>query len=185
MRPDYGGELWYMPLYAYWDPVISWWALLAGVVAAGVVLLILRGARRGKPWVLGAGALIGFTSVNLAPVYNRNLPFNWVTRFLDDTRYIYRLPDIFSAYPGFAKFLHCKCRTRPGMTYWLLGGLDRIFDGNKYAIAFIFVGVAAMCIPMVYLVARKYLNRERSLWAAALFASAPALLVFGSGPDGL
>jgi len=30
--------------------------LLAGVVAAGVVLLILRGARRGKPWVLRAVA---------------------------------------------------------------------------------------------------------------------------------
>jgi 4-amino-4-deoxy-L-arabinose transferase-like glycosyltransferase len=184
IRPDYGDRSWFMPLYAYWDPRVSWWAVLAVIGAGGAILLLLYGAHRSKPWILGAGALLGITAVNLAPGLGRNLPFKWVNRFLDDARYIFQLPDIFSYYSGLTKIVDCRCRTRPGMTYWLMGGVDRLVDGNIYIIGIIFIIAAALIIPILYYGARTVLNKDRAPWAVALFAAAPTLLIFGSEPDG-
>jgi 4-amino-4-deoxy-L-arabinose transferase-like glycosyltransferase len=184
IRPGDGGRTWFTPMYAYWDPAVSWRLLPGGVAAAGAVLLLLYGARRAKPWVLGAGAALGITCVNLASAYNRDLPFRWVPRFLEDARYIYQLPNIFSSYPGLAKFVHIRCRTRPGVTYWLLGALDRLFEGNIYVIAFFFIIAAALSVPILYYAGRAIFNKDRAPWVAVLFAAAPALIIFGSEVDG-
>ncbi|MGD8718156.1 MAG: glycosyltransferase family 39 protein [Candidatus Zixiibacteriota bacterium] len=184
VRSSYAGDIWLNPLFAYWDPILSPWAALAVAAGGAALYLIFLGARRRKPWIMGTGALLGIAGVDLAPGYGRDLPFNWLRLFLDDARYIYRLPDVFADYAGLAKDVFSKCRTRPGVTYWLIGGLDRVFDGNIYAISFFFIFAAAVAVPVLYYGGRALLGNEKAPWAAALFAVAPTLLIFGPEVDG-
>jgi 4-amino-4-deoxy-L-arabinose transferase-like glycosyltransferase len=110
-----------------------------------------------------------------------------VERFVADARAVFALPSAFANVVDVADvaFVHAHCRVRPAFIYWLLGGLDRALGGNTYAIGLSFMVIAAASVPVLYYGARALGDKGRSAWAAALLATAPILLIFGSEPDGL
>ena len=184
---SYEGRTWFLPFNAYLDPRISWPLLPAVAVAAAGAWAVYRGARAGKPLVIGAGGLAGIIGVSFAPGVGRNLPLVWVGRFVEDARNIFTLPHplVDVARVTELVYVHAHCRVRPAFVYWLLGGLDRALGGNTYALALAFMVIAAAGIPVLYYGARAITDKGRSSWAAALLATAPILLIFGSIPDGL
>lgn len=184
---SYEGRTWFLPFNAYLEPRISWPLLPAAAVAAAGAWAIFRGARAGKPLVIGAGGLAGIIAVSFAPGVGRNLPLVWVERFVEDARNIFNLPHplVDVARVTELVYVHAHCRVRPAFVYWLLGGLDRALGGNTYALALAFMVIAAASIPVLYYGARAIADKGRSSWAAALLATAPILLIFGSEPDGL
>ncbi len=184
---SYEGRTWFLPFNAYLDPRISWPALAAAAVVAAGAWVIIYGARAGRPLVIGAGGLAGIIAVNFAPGVGRNLPLIWVERFVADARNIFSLPHplVDVARVTELVYVHAHCRVRPPFAYWLLAGLDRSLSGNTYAIAIAFTVIAAASIPVLYFGARALTDKNKSSLAAALLATAPALLIFGSEPDGL
>ncbi|MEE8639990.1 MAG: glycosyltransferase family 39 protein [bacterium] len=184
-RSKYPGMIWLNPLHAYWDPDITWWAVPAVAAAGAGTYLIVRATRAGEIWPLAVGALLNIVGVGLGAPFGRNFPLNWLKRFLADARLFFDAPNVFVNYVEITKGVGVHCCTRPGLLYWLLGSLDRLFSGNVYVIGFVFIAVAAACVPILYVGARALVKKEESAAAAALFACAPSLLVFGSGPDGL
>jgi len=184
---SYEGRTWFLPFNAYLEPRISWPLLPAAAVAAAGAWAIFRGARAGKPLVIGAGGLAEIIAVSFAPGVGRNLPLVWVERFVEDARNILSLPHPLVDVTRVTElvYVHAHCRVRPAFVYWLLGGLDRALGGNTYALALAFMVIAAAGIPVLYFGARAITDKDRSSWAAALLATAPILLIFGSEPDGL
>jgi 4-amino-4-deoxy-L-arabinose transferase-like glycosyltransferase len=184
---SYEGRTWFLPFNAYFDPRISWLLLPAAAAAAAGAWAIFYGARSGKPLIIGAGGLAEIIAVSFAPGAGRNLPLVWVERFVEDARNILRLPNIFVDVVNVAEVVrvHAHCRVRPAFVYWLLGGLDRMLGGNTYALSLAFMVIAAASVPVLYYGARAITDKRRALWAAALLATAPILLIFGSEPDGL
>ena len=184
---SYEGRTWFLPFNAYLEPRISWPLLPAAAVAAAGAWAIFRGARAGKPLVIGAGGLAEIIAVSFAPGVGRNLPLVWVGRFVEDARNILSLPHPLVDVTRVTElvYVHAHCRVRPAFVYWLLGGLDRALGGNTYALALAFMVIAAASIPVLYYGARAITDKGRSSWAAALLATAPILLIFGSEPDGL
>jgi 4-amino-4-deoxy-L-arabinose transferase-like glycosyltransferase len=184
---DYEGRTWFLPFNAYFDPRISWPLLATGAVAVAGAWAIFCGARSGKPLIIGAGGLAEIIAVSFAPGVGRNLPLIWVERFVEDAHNILRLPNplVDVARVTELVYVHAHCRVRPAFVYWLLGGLDRLLAGNTYAIAIAFMVFAAASVPVLFYGARAVTDKGRALWAAALLATAPILLIFGSEPDGL
>lgn len=184
---SYEGRTWFLPFNAYLDPRISWPALAAAAAAAAGAWAIFRGARAGKPLIIGAGGLAEIIAVSFAPGVGRNLPLVWVERFIEDARNIFNLPHplVDVARVTELAYVHAHCRVRPPFVYWLLGGLDRLLSGNTYALAIAFMVIAAAGVPVLYYGARAVTDKRRALWAAALLATSPVLLIFGSEPDGL
>jgi len=184
---SYEGRTWFLPFNAYFDPRISWLLLPAAVAAAAGAWAIFYGARSGRPAIIGAGGLAGIIAVNFAPGVGRNLPLVWVERFVEYARNILGLPHplVDIARVTELVYVHAHCRVRPAFVYWLLGGLDRLLGGNTYALALAFMVIAAASVPVIYYGARAITDKRRALWAAALLATAPILLIFGSEPDGL
>ncbi len=183
-RSKYIGKIWLTPLYSYWDPRVTWWAVPAAAAVVLATFLIIRAARARKRWLLAPAAFVNVVAVNLGPAGGRRFPFNWLERFLADARVLFQAPNVFADYVEATKGVSCHCRVRPGTLYWLLGAFDRMFAGNVYAIELIFIVLACASVPVLYFGARALITKEESLTAAALFACAPALLIFGSGPDG-
>jgi hypothetical protein len=184
-RSKYSSMIWVNPLHAYWDPDITTWAVPAVAAAGAGTYLIVRAARAGKVWPLPVGALLNIVGVGLAAAFARNFPLNWLKRFLVDARLLFDAPDIFVNYVEITKDAGVHCLTRPGLLYWCLGLMDRLFSGNVYIIELVFIAVAAASVPIWYVGTRALVNKEESTAAAGLLACAPSLLVFGSGPDGL
>jgi hypothetical protein len=183
-RSKYIGKIWLTPLYSYWDPRVTWWAVPAAAAVALATFLIIRAARGGNRWLLAPAAFVNVVAVTLGPAGGRRFPFNWLERFLSDARVLFQAPNVFADYVEATKGVSCHCRVRPGMLNWLLGAFDRLFAGNVYAIELIFIVLACASVPVLYFGARAVISKDESLSAAALFACAPTLLIFGSGPDG-
>lgn len=184
-RSHYGGKIWLTPLHAYWDPRVTPWALAAAVALAASVILIIWGVKTRKIWFPALAAALAVTAVNAAPGGGRKFPFDWLERALFDARILFGAPNVFADYVEITKTVSCHCRVRPGGLYWLLGMCDRLFDGNVIPIAGLIIVVAALSVPVFYRAARVLVDERDGVTAAALFACAPSLLIFGSGPDGI
>ncbi|MGD8718157.1 MAG: hypothetical protein PVH29_04965 [Candidatus Zixiibacteriota bacterium] len=184
-RSHYEGRIWLTPLHAYWDPRITPWLAVAAVALAAAVALTLWSVRAGKVWPLWLSAAVGIAAVNAAPGGGRKFPFDWLERAVFDARILFQAPNVFADYAEITRTVSCHCRVRPGGLYWFLGTCDRLFGGNTYLLEVLIVLIAAASVPLVYRMTRALASREESIVAAALFACAPSLLIFGSGPDGL
>ena len=184
-RSHYAGKIWLTPLHAYWDPRLTPWALPAAVALAASVIVIMWGVRTRKIWLPTLAAALAMAAVNAAPGGGRKFPFDWLERALFDARILFGAPNVFADYVETTRTVSCHCRVRPGGLYWFLGTCDRLFDGDVFLIEVLIVIVAAASVLVFYRAARVLVDAEGSVAAAALFACAPSLLLFGSGPDGL
>jgi len=173
------------PVFAWWAPAASWWAVPAVLVLGAAVLLAARTRERARPWLLLPLAFGAGLAVNLAPRGWRGLPFGLFNIFRDDARWLFKNADVFHRYTALTAHFNQHCRVRPGGTYWLLGLADRAFGGSAVLteVAFIFLGAGAALA--VYAAARPLVGKKDACGAAALFALAPSVLVFGACPDGL
>ena len=184
-RSHYGGKIWLTPLNAYWDPRFTPWAVVAAVAVAVAVLLAVWGVRTRRLWLPILSAALGIAAVNFAPGGGRAFPFRWLERTLFDTRLLFRAPDVFAGYVEATRAASCHCRTRPGLLYWVLGALDRVFVQNVYAIEIVIAAAAVASVLLLYFGTRAVADKDSGLAAAGLFAVAPALLIFGPGLDGV
>jgi hypothetical protein len=184
-RSEYLGKVWLSPLYTYWDPRFSWRLLPAAAAVAGVTALLVWGVRARKHWVLPVGAFVNVAAVSLGPAFGRTYPLLALNRYLLNTRAVFEAPDVLAGYVEAMKNLSSLGRTRPGLTFWSLGLVDRLADSNIYAILLIYAAVAAAAVWVLYAAARAVTGRKEALLAAALFACSPSLLFFGAGPVGL
>jgi len=181
----YGGKIWLTPLHAYWDPRITPWVLPAAVALAASVALIIWAVKTRKTWLALPAAGLAIAAVNAAPGGGRRFPFDWLEHALFDARILFRAPNVFADYVEITRTVSCHCRTRPGLLYWLLGALDRVFANNVYAIETVIIAAAVVSVPLLYYGARAVTKNDAGFAAAALLVCAPALLIFGPGPDGL
>jgi hypothetical protein len=184
-RSHYGGKIWLTPLHAYWDPRLTLWILPAAAAAAVSVILVLWAVKKRKTWVPPLAAALAVTAVNFAPGGGRKFPFDWLERALVDARILFQSPDVFAGYVEATRAVSCHCRTRPGLLYWILGALDRLCAHNVYAIEIVIIAAVVASVPLLYFGARAAANKDTGLTAAALFAVAPAFLIFGPGLDGV
>ncbi len=184
-RSEYLGKIWLSPLFTYWDPRFSWRLLPAAAAVAGATALLVWGVRARKHWVLPLGAFVNVAAISLGPAFGRTYPLLALNRYLLNTRAVFDAPNVFAGYVEAMKNLSSLGRTRPGLTFWSLGLVDRLCESNIYAILLVYVAVAAACVWLLYATARVVTGREEALLAAALFACSPSLLFFGAGPVGL
>ncbi len=184
-RSEYLGKVWLSPLYTYWDPRFSWRLLPAAAAIAGATALLVWGVRARKHWVIPLGAFANVAAVSLGPAFGRTYPLLALNRYLLNTRAVFETPNVLAGYVEAMKNLSSLGRTRPGLTFWSLGLVDRLFDSNIYAILLVYVAVAAAAAWILYVAARAVTGRQEALLAAALFACSPSLLLFGAGPVGL
>ncbi len=184
-RSEYLGKIWLSPLFTYWDPRFSWRVLPAAAAVAGAAALLVWGVRARKHWVLPLGAFVNVAAVSLGPAFGRTYPLLALNRYLLNTRAVFDAPNVFANYAEAVKNLSSLGRTRPGLTFWSLGLVDRLCDSNIFAILLIYAAVAAAAVWVLYAAARAVTGREEALLGAALFACSPALLHFGAGPVGL
>jgi len=184
-RSHYLGEIWLTPLFTYWDPKATWRLLPAAAAAAAATLLIFYGLRRQRWWPLPLAAFVNVAAVGLGPAFGRPYPFEALNRYLLNARLLFEAPNVFENYVAITKSVSALCRTRPGLTFWLLGALDRLLGGNIYLILFCYVALAALSVAVLYAGARVVASREAALLAAGLFACSPSLLFFAAGPVGL
>ncbi len=184
-RSEYLGKVWLSPLYTYWDPRFSWRLLPAAAAVAAATALLVWGVRARKHWVLPVGAFVNVAAVSLGPAFGRTYPLLALNRYLLNTRAVFGAPNALAGYVEAMKNLSSLGRTRPGLTFWSLGLVDRLADSNIYAILLVYAAVAAAAAWVLYAAARAVTGREEALLAAALFACSPSLLFFGAGPVGL
>jgi hypothetical protein len=184
LRSEYLGKIWLSPLYTYWDPRFSWRLLPAAAAVAGATALLVWGVRARKHWVLPIGAFVNVAAVSLGPAFGRTYPLLALNRYLLNTRAVFDAPNVLAGYVEAMKNLSSLGRTRPGLTFWSLGLVDRLFDSNIYAILLVYVAAAAAAAWLLYAGARAVTGRQEALLAAALFACSPSLLLFGAGPVG-
>ncbi|HUV87268.1 MAG TPA: glycosyltransferase family 39 protein [bacterium] len=184
-RSEYLGKIWLSPLFTYWDPRFSWRLLPAAAAVAGGTALLVWGVRARKHWVLPLGAFVNVAAISLGPAFGRTYPLLALNRYLLNMRAVFDVPNVFAGYVEAMKNLSSLGRTRPGLTFWSLGLVDRLCESNIYGILFAYVAAAAAAVWVLYAAARVITGREEALLAAALFACSPALLFFGAGPVGL
>jgi len=184
-RSEYLGKIWLSPLYTYWDPRFSWRLVPAAAAAAAATALLLWAVRARKHWAIPVGAFVNVAAVSLGPAFGRTYPLLALNRYLLNMRAVFDVPDVFADYVGAMENLSSLGRTRPGLTFWSLGLVDRLFESDIYAILLVYAAVAAAGVWVLYAAARVLAGREEALLAAALFACSPSLLFFGAGPVGL
>lgn len=184
-RSEYLGKIWLSPLFTYWDPRLSWRLLPAAAAVAGATALLVWGVRARKHWALPLGAFVNVAAISLGPAFGRTYPLLALNRYLLNVRAIFNAPNALAGYADVMKNLSSLGRTRPGLTFWFLGLVDRLCDSNIFAILLAYVAIAAFAAWLLYAAARVVASREEALLAAALFACSPSLLFFGAGPVGL
>ncbi len=172
------------PLYAWLEPSASWWAVPAVAVGGAAVALLIYGSRAGRVWPAAAAAFGAAVAVNVAPGGWRDFPFRLLKIFIIDARTLFGAPNVFANYVEITKGFSIHGRVRPGMTYWLMGVLDGAVGGNPIAVQLALVAAAAAGVVAVYYFARPLLGRRENYGAAAFFALAPSVLLFGGAPDG-
>ena len=172
------------PMYGWWEPWISWWALPAAAVLGGAVYLAWRGRERVRAWLLFPISLAAAVAVNLMPGGWVTFPFRSLFIFVRDAGWLYQNDNVFRNYVALTAHSNQHCRVRPGMTYWLLGIADRLARGNEIVVELLLLAAAAGAVLAAYALARTLLDKRESWFAATLFAFAPSFLIYGAGPDG-
>lgn len=184
-RSEYLGKIWLSPLFTYWDPRFSWRLLPAAAAVVAATALLVWGVRARKSWTLPLGAFANVVAVGLGPAFGRTYPLLALNRYLLNMRAVLDAPHVFTGYVEAMKNLSSLGRTRPGLTFWSLGLVDRLCDSNIYGILLAYAVAAAAAAWVLYAAARVVTGRDEALLAAALFACSPSLLFFGAGPVGL
>jgi len=175
------------PLYLYPAPMVSWWAIPAALVF-GAALAAAPGlctARIGAPAFAAASLGLGL-GLRLALAAARSGPHGWLGALGSpadaQNEYLGALPALSL---GWGTYLDRFAEVAPSLPTHpsahppgLLLVIDILGITSRTQMAVFEIVVGAMSLPLVYLLARGFLDEPAARVATLLFAFSPAILIW-------
>jgi hypothetical protein len=177
------------PLWALWERGTAWaWFVPPLAIAVSVAAWVRRGGmdRAAVPVFLGSAMLVSALVGSSMALTNSGFPSGLTAPFERDEDYWTAVPRFASAGAVWATYTHVQAelplhaKTHPPGAVAVLKALSRLAGGSLLGVCVGVVLLGTLTIPPLYAWARETVGDRAARRAVLLWASAPAVLLYGA-----